>query len=610
MKMSRKLFLVFLLLILPVFCCGFLFGSRSLPGKSQGDRYLERGMYDEAVVAYKQFLLRNPDDLEARLSYGRALAGDTLYARAEKEFKYVLERDPHNFAAVKELGKLLEKQDRNKEAAALYARELKSTPGRVQLKLLLAEAYFKNQRWQRARAEFENVLISVPGSLHAHLRVAECFSRLGEYRKSEEWFRRTLKISGNDSRVHAGLGELYLRMGDYEKAIRELSKVKQIKPDDLDARFMLGEALHRSEKDREAEKELQFVISHDPSSYNASLALAQMYLDSGQYQKVGKALAQVPDTGKYYYRKNMLLIFSYGGSGDFVSFWRLIRKMEGLVLALVVVCCLLIIFFVLAVGLIFVLAYYLGRHQKYKGPLFGEVKWKVREAFYVCVSIFLLPLAVGVFIGGLGYGNWFLIFISAKALSNQSVQVGIISQIISLSFICAGVFYLVKKRNKEGLRMLGFRNPGWRKLFFYPLAAISIIMLFNMAYFIVFSHMLGHGPHTQLVGKLISHAAQGRQAVFLLLFVVFWGPVVEEIIFRGFVYSAMRRAAGIKIAAFFSAVLFAMFHFQWGIFLPIAFMGIVFALLFEKTKSIYPGMISHMLWNLFSFMAMYFYKGH
>ncbi len=77
----------------------------------------------------------------------------------------------------------------------------------------------------------------------------------------------------------------------------------------------------------------------------------------------------------------------------------------------------------------------------------------------------------------------------------------------------------------------------------------------------------------------------------------FWGPLAEEIFFRGFVLSGLRRRFGNRGALLLSAGLFALFHIDPTIYVPIFFFGIVLGWLYQHTGSIWPSVAVHIVHN-------------
>ncbi len=82
-------------------------------------------------------------------------------------------------------------------------------------------------------------------------------------------------------------------------------------------------------------------------------------------------------------------------------------------------------------------------------------------------------------------------------------------------------------------------------------------------------------------------------------------PLVEEIFFRGFVYTGLRERYGWITAALVSAALFAVVHLQPISMPPIFLMGLIFAYLYQRTESIWPGVIMHLATNTLGLAAAY-----
>jgi len=71
------------------------------------------------------------------------------------------------------------------------------------------------------------------------------------------------------------------------------------------------------------------------------------------------------------------------------------------------------------------------------------------------------------------------------------------------------------------------------------------------------------------------------------------GPVVEELFFRGFVFAGLRTGYGWKKAAVISAAVFAAFHLQLTFLIPGFILGYIFAYLYQRSHSIWPGILMH-----------------
>jgi membrane protease YdiL (CAAX protease family) len=72
----------------------------------------------------------------------------------------------------------------------------------------------------------------------------------------------------------------------------------------------------------------------------------------------------------------------------------------------------------------------------------------------------------------------------------------------------------------------------------------------------------------------------------------------EETFFRGYAYRLLRARFGVAAGIATSALLFALVHgLQPGAWLPILPVGIVLALLVERSRSLAPAMVAHAMVN-------------
>lgn len=93
------------------------------------------------------------------------------------------------------------------------------------------------------------------------------------------------------------------------------------------------------------------------------------------------------------------------------------------------------------------------------------------------------------------------------------------------------------------------------------------------------------------------------ELTWILILVCLLVPIGEEVFFRGFVYSALRQW-GTPLAVGLSAMFFGTVHQQVVHFLPIFALGVVLALLYERTQSLFPAMIVHSVNNLVAILAV------
>lgn len=84
-------------------------------------------------------------------------------------------------------------------------------------------------------------------------------------------------------------------------------------------------------------------------------------------------------------------------------------------------------------------------------------------------------------------------------------------------------------------------------------------------------------------------------------------PFGEELLFRGVFYTWLRRW-GLVVAVVVSALVFGLFHvingFNLALLISTIVIGVLTALLYERSGSLWPGMMAHGLNNLLIFVTI------
>ncbi len=95
---------------------------------------------------------------------------------------------------------------------------------------------------------------------------------------------------------------------------------------------------------------------------------------------------------------------------------------------------------------------------------------------------------------------------------------------------------------------------------------------------------------TDLLGSL-------DQPALLLITGMVFAPLFEEMIFRGFLFAGLRQKMGWGWAALVSSAIFGAGHLSIAAFIPTFALGLLFAYLYQRSNSIWPGIIIHTLIN-------------
>jgi membrane protease YdiL (CAAX protease family) len=156
------------------------------------------------------------------------------------------------------------------------------------------------------------------------------------------------------------------------------------------------------------------------------------------------------------------------------------------------------------------------------------------------------------------------------------------------------IFVLAFMRRGGTLRDLGWRGFKWWWLPIVPLAAYVALV---------------GADYLQQVNQSLFPSVSNGQCVtvrhdyshyYLLAIIVVCviAPISEETIFRGFIYGWLHRWGPAALAVPLSAIIFAAVHQQLVLVLPLFFVGLVLASLYQGSRSVLPGVLTHALFNL------------
>ena len=122
-------------------------------------------------------------------------------------------------------------------------------------------------------------------------------------------------------------------------------------------------------------------------------------------------------------------------------------------------------------------------------------------------------------------------------------------------------------------------------------ASLLVVSYFVRLLYGVIAIAFGYRPSVQDVLNRLDTQGIGLLASFIAVSII--APFAEEIVFRGFIYGGLRARFGVTLATISSTLFFTALHFSIEQFIPIFVLGLFLAWLYEKTGSLYPGIILH-----------------
>ncbi len=232
-------------------------------------------------------------------------------------------------------------------------------------------------------------------------------------------------------------------------------------------------------------------------------------------------------------------------------------------------------------------------------PTLLETEWRApstQKVLVVVLVAFVLGLAA-TFAAAAVIGGVAILFGADSSQLPAGVNV-LLTVAQDVGFVAAAVVAMALVA-RPSLAQLGLRGArpkvfiGWLVVAFLAFIAISA----------AYSALVGIGAQKDLPDEL--GADNGTAALFAAAFLVtVIAPVAEEIFFRGFLFTTLRRF-GLWPAVLVTGLIFGAIHLGSApdvLYLPIlAIFGSVLCLLYWKTRSLYPCIALHAINNCIAF---------
>ncbi len=228
--------------------------------------------------------------------------------------------------------------------------------------------------------------------------------------------------------------------------------------------------------------------------------------------------------------------------------------------------------------------------------MLDNIRWNLKDIFkvflfYFSMMLFGIPVFLWIIKQTFGLDL-------VKVFGQNMVFLGL-SLIINI-LTCLYVFYIIRVGYGLPITSLGFTTCNWKSDVMsglkHYLLVLPIIVLAGFTVDFI-SRIFGIAPEQQeILNKLLE-----EDSLAVLSFMVFFGmlaaPVIEELLFRGFLQSAVRTTFGKLKAIIISGLLFALVHLDAYVFLQIFILGLLLAYLFEKTGSLIAPITVHIFHN-------------
>ena len=150
---------------------------------------------------------------------------------------------------------------------------------------------------------------------------------------------------------------------------------------------------------------------------------------------------------------------------------------------------------------------------------------------------------------------------------------------------------------------------GWKECgrFQFRWAYLGVFFLFFILMFVWVNITTLIFPSTQNGSEMMKEAANLTGISYFIMRILYGSliaPIVEELVFRGLLMTALSKFKKYYVDVVVSSTLFSLIHvlqYGWVLtdFIVYAGAGLLFGMLFRYTRSVYWPMALHILWNTF-----------
>jgi len=229
--------------------------------------------------------------------------------------------------------------------------------------------------------------------------------------------------------------------------------------------------------------------------------------------------------------------------------------------------------------------------------MLSEKPWKLVD--FLVVIVLLAMLLVG--------GIFSNIFAATRTGAPADTDTQIVNFSVSLCLygaILALVHLMVRGRQSDWGTAFGFSSTRQLSAVLMALGVTCIVLpiawylgILSVQVMEMFRLRAVPQPSVQVLQTTVAAGPQ----VFLAFLAVVVAPVTEELLFRGILYPFVKQRGFPRLALWGTAVLFGALHLNLMTFVPLTFLGLVLAWLYDTTDNLLAPIFAHSLFNLANF---------
>ena len=187
-------------------------------------------------------------------------------------------------------------------------------------------------------------------------------------------------------------------------------------------------------------------------------------------------------------------------------------------------------------------------------------------------------------------------------ISSAQINMILIMLVNATIIVGVGIWYWYVRKVHQPVEA----KDRYRKIL-APRAIVTILLLAFASQFvcnilmIVFQNLFP-AVYEDYVKLADTMSLKTMAAPAMIAIVGIFGPIAEELVFRGMVFRTLRKGFPFVVAALLSGACFGIYHMNWVQGVYASCLGVVLAFVYERTQSILGAILFHMFFNCSSYL--------
>lgn len=201
--------------------------------------------------------------------------------------------------------------------------------------------------------------------------------------------------------------------------------------------------------------------------------------------------------------------------------------------------------------------------------------------------------------------------VQAGVMTNESLQSATVqfnASLAAYSFalvIILGIFTAIRNSAQDLAKILAIGKRPKISMLMYLVVGYGVYFLLSIVFLLIAQSVIPGFSVDQEQNVGFDQLGSRFEYVMAFIALVVLAPIVEEVIFRGFLFTQVRKNLHFWWTALIVSIVFGLIHLQWNVGVDVFALSLVLCYIREKTGTIWAGIGIHMLKNLLAYTILF-----